>query len=72
MIHILKNFYCSFSPRHTPEIDWTKQPEFLDKELQEVVRDAELGRRFADKLVKLYRTNGEENWILVHVEGQFS
>ena len=35
-----------------------------------MVRDAELGRRKADKLVKLYRTNGEENWILVHVEVQ--
>ena len=65
-----EEFLLFFFPQAHREIDWTRQPEFLDKELQEVVRDAELGRRFADKLVKLYRTNGEENWILVHVEVQ--
>ena len=65
-----EEFLLFFFPQAHQEIDWTKQPEFLDKELKEVVRDAELGRRFADKLVKLYRTNGEENWILVHVEVQ--
>ena len=65
-----EEFLLFFFPQAHREIDWTRQPEFLDKELKEVVRDAELGRRFADKLVKLYRTNGEENWILVHVEVQ--
>ncbi len=44
--------------------------EFLDKELEEVTKDAEIGRRFADKLVKLYLKNGEEEWLLVHVEVQ--
>lgn len=63
-----QEFMLFFFPLEHREIDWTKQPEFLDKELQEVIRDAELGRRFADKLVKIYRTGGEESWILVHVE----
>jgi len=35
------------------EIAWTQGQEFLDKELQKVVRDADLGRRYADKLVKV-------------------
>ncbi|BAY21910.1 hypothetical protein NIES2100_16730 [Calothrix sp. NIES-2100] len=52
------------------EIDWRQQPEFLDKELQEVVADAEIGRRFADKLVKVYLKNGQEKWVLIHVEVQ--
>lgn len=65
-----EEFMLFFFPLEHREIDWTKQPEFLDKELQEVIRDAELGRRFADKLVKIYRTGGEESWILVHVEVQ--
>ena len=52
------------------EIDWRKPPEFLDKELQEVVADAEIGRRFADKLVKVYLKNGQEQWVLIHVEVQ--
>jgi Domain of unknown function (DUF4351)/Putative transposase, YhgA-like len=65
-----KEFMQFFFPTAHNEIDWTKKPEFLDKELQEVVSDAEIGRRFADKLVKLYLNNGEEQWILVHVEVQ--
>ena len=35
-----------------------------------VVRDAELGKRLVDKLVKIYRTSGEEAWVLLHVEVQ--
>jgi len=42
----------------------------LDTELQQVVRDAELGRRLADKLVKVWRTGGEEAWVLIHLEVQ--
>ena len=43
---------------------------FLDKELQQVVRDAELGRRYADKLVQVYTYEGTEAWVLIHVEVQ--
>ena len=35
-----------------------------------MVRDAELGRRYADKLIKVGRRDGEEAWVLVHVEVQ--
>jgi hypothetical protein len=35
-----------------------------------VVRDAELGRRLADKLVKVWRRDGEEVWVLIHIEVQ--
>ncbi len=51
-------------------IDWTRGYEFLDKELQQVVRDAELGRRLADKLVKVWRREGAEAWVLIHLEVQ--
>jgi hypothetical protein len=34
-------------------IDWTRGCESLDKEFQQVVREAEVGRRFVDKLVKV-------------------
>ena len=51
-------------------IDWSRGYEFLDKELQQVVRDAELGRRYADKLVKVHTRDGAETWVLVHVEVQ--
>ena len=65
-----EDFMLFFFPQAHGEIDWTQTPVFLDKELQQVVRDAELGRRLADKLVKIYRKSGEENWILIHVEIQ--
>jgi hypothetical protein len=65
-----EEFMLFFFPQAHREIDWKRQPEFLDKELQQVIRDAELGKRLVDKLVKIYRTGGEESWILVHVEVQ--
>nr|VFK61055.1 MAG: hypothetical protein BECKUNK1418G_GA0071005_101527 [Candidatus Kentron sp. UNK]VFK69576.1 MAG: hypothetical protein BECKUNK1418H_GA0071006_101611 [Candidatus Kentron sp. UNK] len=51
-------------------IDWSHPHEFLDKELQQIVRDAEIGRRYADKLVKVWTLAGRETWILIHVEVQ--
>lgn len=52
------------------EIDWERGWEFLDKELQQVVRDAELGRRLVDKLVKVWQRDGRETWVLIHLEVQ--
>ncbi|MBC6420054.1 MAG: Yae1 family protein, partial [Prochloron sp. SP5CPC1] len=43
---------------------------FLDKELQKIVRDAQLGRRYVDKLVKVWLKNGDEQWVLIHLEVQ--
>lgn len=46
--------------------------EFLDKELAEMdpQPDEDKDTRFADKLVKVYHRDGEEEWILLHVEVQ--
>jgi hypothetical protein len=38
--------------------------------LQQITRDAKIGRRTADKLVKVWLVNGRETWVLVHVEVQ--
>ena len=65
-----EDFILFFFPQAHREIEWRRGFEFLDKELQQVVRDAELGRRLVDKLVKIYRRNGEEAWVLVHIEIQ--
>src|SRR5258708_4588764 len=51
-------------------IDWSAPVAFLDQELQEVVRDAELGKQRTDKLAKVRRLDGLEEWILIHVEIQ--
>ncbi|NET61360.1 MAG: transposase [Symploca sp. SIO2E6] len=65
-------FMAFFFPKMHKKIDWQRQWEFLDKELQQVVRDAEIGRRFVDKLVKVWRRNGQQTWVLLHVEVQGS
>ena len=55
-------------PAIAAELLWDEELEFLDKELEEVVRDAALGKQRVDKLVKLRRRNGSEQWLLFHVE----
>lgn len=65
-----EDFIQFFLPQAHGEIEWKRGFEFLDKELQQVVRDASLGRRLADKLVKVWRTGGEEAWVLIHLEVQ--
>ena len=67
-----KEFLEFFFPVAYAGIDWSKGYEFLDKELQQIVRDAELGRRLVDKLAKVYSTEGDETWVVVHVEVQGS
>src|SRR5947209_14917547 len=51
-------------------IDWSRGYESLDKEFQQVVREAEVGRRYVDKLVKVWTKDGVECWVLIHVEVQ--
>ncbi|BAY82898.1 hypothetical protein NIES267_23830 [Calothrix parasitica NIES-267] len=59
-----------FFPETAALIDWERPHEFLDKEFQKIVRESEQGRRYADKLVKVWHVDGEELWLLIHVEIQ--
>jgi len=65
-----EDFIAFFFPEAHSDINWQRNYESLDTELQEVVRDAETGRRLADKLVKVWLQSGEETWLLVHIEIQ--
>ena len=65
-----KEFMVFFFPGAHEDIDWSRGYELLDKEFQKIVRDAELGRRLLDKLVKVYRKDGSESWVLAHIEIQ--
>lgn len=65
-----EEFLAFFFPHAHAAIDWAKDHVFLDKELQKVVRDAELGRRLVDKLVQVHTLEGLEAWVLVHIEIQ--
>ncbi|GAK52178.1 hypothetical protein U14_03429 [Candidatus Moduliflexus flocculans] len=66
-----QEFMMFFFPEIAADIEWEFGYEFLDKELQQVVRDAELGRRMADKLVKVTRKSSRHNlWVFIHIEVQ--
>jgi hypothetical protein len=58
-----------FADAHA-QIDWSGGWESLDKEFQQVVREAEVGRKYVDKLVKVWTKAGVECWVLIHVEVQ--
>jgi len=61
-----------FFPKVYDEIDWSlPQPyEFLNQELQQLEADAKIGKRLADKVVKVWLKNGEQIWIIIHLEVQ--
>ncbi len=67
---LFEHFLTYFYP-NSPEIfDFSKGFEFLDKELEQITIPARSKHRFADKLVKVYTKEGEEKWVLIHIEVQ--
>ncbi|MDZ4852984.1 MAG: hypothetical protein SGI77_27165 [Pirellulaceae bacterium] len=56
-----------FPPIHA-RIDWQTDPKMLDKELQQIAPESEIGVRVVDKLVEVQLISGTKEWILVHIE----
>lgn len=71
---VLDSFFQEFMELFFPdinlEIDWTKGYEFLDKELSKISKDTATGKRLVDKLIKVWCLNGQETWVLLHLEIQ--
>lgn len=65
-----QDFVAFFFPQIHNEIDWSRGYDFLDQELSQIAKDAQIGKRLADKLVKVWKLTGEETWVLVHIEIQ--
>ncbi len=63
-------FLALLFPAIDAEIDWSKGVQFLDKEFQQIVREARTTRRYADKLVGVTRRDGTPVWVLIHIEVQ--
>ena len=63
-------FMIFFFPEIAAEIDWKKGYTMLEQELRRITREAKIGRRFADKLIRVWKISGEETWVLIHVEVQ--
>jgi hypothetical protein len=68
--HYFEAFLALLFPEVHAQIDWSRGYESLDKEFQQVAREAEVGRRYVDKLVKVWTKAGVECWVLIHVEVQ--
>jgi predicted transposase YdaD len=66
----LPDAFALFFPEVYAQIAWERGYVLLDKELQQVTRDANLGRRLADTLVQVWRQDGSDAWVLVHIEVQ--
>ena len=68
---LFEDFCHYFFPKWATQIaDFTKPPEFLDKELDEIYPEESPTKRYADKLVKVFTKAGTTQWILIHIEVQ--
>ena len=52
------------------QIDWSVSPKMLDKELQQIAPESEVGVRVVDKLVEVKLFSGVLEWLLIHIEVQ--
>lgn len=64
------DFMAFYFPEAHAQIDWSEPLAFLDQELRAVIRDAELGKRVVDKLARVTRRGGSEEWLYIHLEIQ--
>jgi hypothetical protein len=69
---LLQDFTEFFWQEAYHAIDWTKPYESLEQELNQISIKDEIGRRYVDKLFKVFLKTGEEQWILLHIEIQHS
>jgi hypothetical protein len=65
-----QEFIVFFFPEIHDDINWEQGHDFMDQELQQIVRDADLSKRYVDKLVKVWKLNGSERLVFVHIEIQ--
>jgi hypothetical protein len=63
-------FLGFFFPQVHAGVDWSKGYESLDKELHQIARAARSRKGMADKLFKVWHANGQETWLLIHIEVQ--
>ena len=65
-----REFMEFFFPKAAKEIDWSKKYTSLDKEFAKIARGAETTGMLADKLMQVWRNNGDVTWVTVHIEVQ--
>lgn len=71
--NLFEDFIAFFLPDAYSLIDFDEPIEFLEQELHKIVADnKKKGRVINDKLVKVKLRDGNEKWILIHIEVQSS
>ncbi len=66
----MPEFIQFFYPDKYDEIDWSKEVEFLDKELHKLHLKSKQKNRVADVLARLCLKDGSVLWVLLHIEVQ--
>jgi hypothetical protein len=61
-----------FFPAIAKLIDWQSPPIFLDKEFEQLSPNTEVGKRYADQLVRVQLKRGSSLMLLLHLEIQAS
>jgi hypothetical protein len=59
-----------FIPDLYSDADLSKGFVFLDKELEKLLKKSKKGAKYVDKLAKVSLKNGNNQWILIHIEVQ--
>ena len=68
----LRRFIEKFFPRLAELVDWSIEPEWLDKEISQIIGQPGNRNREVDVLFRVHLINGDEQWILCHLEIQTS
>jgi hypothetical protein len=63
-------FLAFFFPQAHAAIDWQRPVVVRDNELQQVAPEDQAGKQRVDRLVEVYRLDGEPALVLVHIEIQ--
>ena len=72
MEDLVEDFLAFFFPEQFHRVDFARGVEFLDKELDAwgKTKDSVSKNRVADKLIKVWMKDGQEQCFLIHVEVQ--
>ena len=68
------DFLKFFFPNAEEIFNFNRKISFLDKELEQIFPNNpnEFSPKYVDKLIKVYRKSGKDEWVLVHIEVQGS
>jgi hypothetical protein len=70
LAHAFRDFMSFFFSELYPQVDWSKRPRFLDKELAGIGFGAAPDGMVADKLVEVQLRDGSSGLVLIHIEVQ--